>query len=86
MTLCKFSNMFGKPKEGVHKYRFMNIAIIDVIFTIIGAYMIYLLINSIFKTDISYFTYLFAFFISSILLHKLFCVDTTIKVLLFGKN
>lgn len=86
MTWCKYSDMFGKPKEGVHRYRFMNIAIVDVVFTIIGAYIIYLLINSIFNINVSYFAYLFAFFILSILLHKLFCVDTTIKVLLFGKN
>ena len=34
---CSRSNMFGKPGEGIHSYRIYDIAIIDVLFTIIGA-------------------------------------------------
>ena len=37
--LCKYSELFGKVKGGVHSYRIYDIAIIDVISTIIGAYI-----------------------------------------------
>lgn len=36
----KYKDIFGKPNEGVHAIRFMDIAIIDLIFTIIGAIII----------------------------------------------
>lgn len=32
--------MFGKVDEGVHYYRVFNIAIVDVLATIVGAYII----------------------------------------------
>jgi hypothetical protein len=35
---CKYKDMFGKPNTGAHRYRFLNIAVIDVAFTIIFAY------------------------------------------------
>ena len=40
---CPFNKMreiFGKEGEGVHSYRIFNIAIVDVIATIIGAYLL----------------------------------------------
>ena len=38
--LCKYKDALGKPEKGIHSYRFMNIAIIDVIMTIIAAFII----------------------------------------------
>ena len=38
--LKKYKYIFGKPKEGAHKYRFMNTAIIDYILSILGAIII----------------------------------------------
>jgi hypothetical protein len=43
MTTCpfsKYSNIFGKENTGVHSIRFMNVAIIDYIMTIILAFFI----------------------------------------------
>ena len=40
--LCKYKNIFGKVGKGVHSIRIFNVAIVDVLFTIIGAYIIYL--------------------------------------------
>ena len=34
---CKHKDIFGKPNEGVHKYKIMNIAIVDVLGTILIA-------------------------------------------------
>lgn len=31
--LGKYSNIFGKPNEGTHSYRILNIAIVDVFAT-----------------------------------------------------
>jgi len=42
-TLCpfsKFSDIFGVARSGVHKYRFMNVAIIDYILTIISSFLL----------------------------------------------
>ena len=40
MNLCKYKNIFGKSKEGVHSYRILNIAIVDTVLTIIIGYLI----------------------------------------------
>ena len=77
MNLCKYKNLFGKPNTGVHSYRFMNIAIVDVILTIIIAILLsYFLKKSFIYTSIP-------LFILGIMLHRLFCVRTTIDKLLF---
>ena len=77
MDLCKYKSIFGNPNEGIHKYRFFNIAIIDVVFTFIGSY----LVSRIFKY--SFIKTLIIIFILGIILHKIFCVKTTIDKLLF---
>lgn len=75
---CPYTNMFGKVGEGVHSYRLLNIAIVDVIFTIMGAYIFHL-----FYPSYSFFTILALLFLAGIILHRLFCVRTTIDKLLF---
>ena len=40
MDLCKYKNILGVPGNGVHSYRIFNIAIVDVILTVIVAYII----------------------------------------------
>lgn len=76
MSLCKYKNMFGEPNKGVHSYRLFGVAIVDVVMTIIGGYIISLITG--YK-----FSYVLVFlFILGIILHKLFCVNTTINKLL----
>ena len=79
MTLCKYSTLFGEVGKGLHSYRIFNIAIIDVIMTFIGAYLLQLFI---FKNT-SYYKIVLSLFILGIILHRLFCVKTTIDRLLF---
>lgn len=75
--LCPYKYILGIPGKGIHSYRVFNIAIVDVIMTIIGAIVI------------SYFTkwpflYLLGgLFLSGIILHRLFCVRTTVDKFLF---
>ena len=40
MSLCKYKNAFGKPDKGLHSYRFLGLAIVDVMLTIIAAILI----------------------------------------------
>jgi hypothetical protein len=76
-TDCPYKNMLGKPSEGVHSYRFANLAIVDVIMTIIAAFII----SAVFA--ISFWKVLAILFILGIVLHRFFCVRTTIDKLLF---
>ena len=78
MKLCKYKNIFGEPGKGIHSYRIFNIAIFDVLATIIGAFII----SRVFKQPFGY-TLLFLFLLG-IFLHHIFCVRTTIDKFIFG--
>ena len=77
MNLCKYKNLLGMPNKGIHSYRFMGMAIADVIMTIVGA----MIIAYIFHLPFIYTC--LSLFILGIILHRLFCVRTTIDKLLF---
>jgi len=77
ISLCPYKDIFGKPKEGVHQYRLFDIAIVDVLFTIGGAYLVSKFTKQDFKLV------LLILFLSGIALHRLFCVQTTIDKFLF---
>ena len=70
--LCYYRHIFGKEKEGIHSYRFMDIAIMDVLFTFIGA----LLIAYYFKLNI--ILVFIGLIILGTIIHYIFCVETTI--------
>ena len=73
---CRFSDIFGLPGTGVHSIRIFNIAIIDVFFTMVLAYIT--------KGPFNYWTTLLIWFLIGIIVHKLFCVKTTINNLIFS--
>lgn len=88
MSLCKYKGIFGNPNEGLHKYRMFNVAIFDVISTIIVGIIIYqFIIINIFKMQntIKLWMVLAILFISGIFAHRVFCVRTTIDKLLFNE-
>ncbi len=74
MSLCPYSTIFGRPKEGVHKYRIFDIAVVDTLLTIVAAFLI---------SRRHFWIVLLGLFITGIILHRLFCVRTTIDKLLF---
>ena len=37
---CKYKNIFGEPNTGLHEYRILDIAIVDVLLTILAAFFI----------------------------------------------
>jgi hypothetical protein len=75
--LCKYKDIFGRPNEGGHSYRIFNIAIMDVVFTIIGAIIFSWLFN------IAMWKSIVGLFLLGIFFHRLFCVRTTIDKVLF---
>jgi len=78
ISICPYKFILGKPTEGAHSYRLFNIAIIDVICTIIGAYFISKYLNIDIKEV------LILLFLLGIIVHRIFCVETTIDKLLFS--
>ena len=79
--LCPYSEIFGEIGKGIHSYRIFNIAYLDVIATMIGAYCI----QRYLYPETKYYIILFWLFIAGVIAHRLFCVRTTIDKYLFGK-
>lgn len=74
---CKYKDTFGKPRTGIHSLRFLDVAVWDVVMTIIVSVGVSLLFNI-------RVVYTMAFvFLLGIFLHRLFCVQTKIDTLLF---
>jgi hypothetical protein len=76
--LCQYKDSLGKPGEGVHSYRLLDIAIFDVIFTVIGAAIIHY-----FMPQYKFIVILASLFALGIILHHAFCVRTTVDKWLF---
>jgi hypothetical protein len=76
---CKYKDALGKPNKGVHSYRIFNIAVVDVLLTIIVAAIL-----SFFSKK-NFFLVLLLLFILGIIMHYLFCVKTTVHMFIFGK-
>jgi len=75
--LCKYKNIFGEPGKGLHSYRFMGFAIFDVLATLLGAILIS------YYTKISAYYVIPAIFLLGIVVHRMFCVRTTLDKILF---
>jgi len=72
-NLCpfaKYSNIFGPPETGAHKYKFLNTSIVDYVMTLIGIFVI------TFLTGFPLELVTIVVFILGIILHILFCVPT----------
>ena len=83
MSLCKYKNIFGEVNTGIHSIRICNIAIFDVLGTIIISILLQFLLLYVFSFYIDLTLIVIAMFSLGILLHRLFCVRTTIDKLLF---
>ena len=79
LDLCKYRDIFGQVGTGIHSYRLFGFAIVDVG----GTVAIALLIARFFKINV-YVVLLFSFAVA-ILVHRAFCVNTTLNVMIFGK-
>ena len=77
MDLCQYQHMFGEPNQGIHRFRLGGIAVVDVLFTLMGAFFLSFLMrwNVVLVT--------IGMFVLGIIMHRLFCVRTTVDRLLF---
>jgi len=78
--LCKYKNIFGEPGKGAHSIRIFNIAVVDVIATLILAFAI----HQFLLDNVNIWWIIIGCFLAGILAHRLFCVRTTIDKLLFN--
>jgi hypothetical protein len=79
MNLCKYKNALGEPDKGIHSYRLFGVAVADVVMTILGAALIS------YFSKISFIKTLLVLFLLGIILHRIFCVRTTLDKLLFPR-
>jgi len=75
MSLCSWKSIFGDPGTGAHAYRIFNIAVVDVLATVILALVI---------SRRHFWKVLGVLFLVGILAHRVFCVRTTVDKLLFS--
>jgi uncharacterized YccA/Bax inhibitor family protein len=81
---AKYKNIFGKPGEGIHKYRILDVAIMDVFFTLVIAFLLSEYV-SVFRNFGLIKTFC-ALLIFGIFMHRLFDVRTTVDKIIFGKD
>jgi uncharacterized membrane protein len=77
LNLCRYKDIFGRPREGAHAYRIFDIAVVDVAATVFVAF----LVARIFS--LSFWKSLVVLFIIGILSHRAFCVRTTVDKWVF---
>jgi hypothetical protein len=84
MDLCKYKDILGVPKQGFHKERLFGFARNDILSTIFGAFLISFFFYK--KSFLySFIIWMVILFILGIILHRIFCVNTTFNMILFGK-
>lgn len=65
---CLYKNVFGKHREGFHKLRIGNFALLDVVFTLIFGFLLAQFL------DLNLSLTLGIIFIIAYILHKIFCI------------
>lgn len=78
IRLCQYKDALGTPGMGIHSIRLGNIAIMDVIFTVVGAYFLSKWL------DFDFILTLIGLFLLGIILHRIFCVKTTVDKWIFS--
>jgi hypothetical protein len=80
---CKYSNILGQPGQGIHAHLF-GVAVFDVLATVAVALGVWYLLRRMWRVGFGVFwLILFSLFLLSIVVHRLFCVRTTVDKLLF---
>jgi len=79
MDLCRYNKIFGETNKGLYSYRIYDIAIIDVFLTFLLAYVIHR-----YNKQYSFVKISLILFVLGIVLHRMFCVKTTVDKLIFG--
>jgi hypothetical protein len=80
MNLCQYRDIFGKVGEGAHSVRFAGIAIVDLLLTILASGLLSWIFNW------NFWVTLLISILLGIILHRMFCVRTTIDKLIFPNS
>jgi hypothetical protein len=75
---CQYKDLFGRPREGAHAYRLFDVAVVDVVATIVVAFIIARVFGFVFWKS------LVTLFLLGIISHRIFCVETTVDKLIFS--
>lgn len=76
--LCKYNNILGEPRKGIHSYRIFDLAIVDIVLTIVCAIFLS------YKYDIPIWINIIGLHLLGVVAHRLFCVNTKINSIIFG--
>lgn len=81
MGLCAFRHIFGKERQGAHALRLpvLDLAAVDVALTALAALAIAK------AGGWSYWLVLALLLLAGIALHRIFCVNTTLNMWIFGR-
>lgn len=77
--LCSYHHVFGEERKGFHSLRMFDVAVGDVLLTL----LLSLFVSYVSK--ISIITTTIIIFIVGIIIHRIFCVNTKINSMIFGK-
>ena len=77
LDLCKYKDLFGIPGQGIHAFKIFGISIWDTLIVLPFAIFFAWVANW------SYSYTIVGFYILGIIVHRLFCVRTTVDKLLF---
>jgi hypothetical protein len=77
---AQYKDIFGKPGEGLHAVRVCDIAVVDVLFTILAS----MLLSKPFNIQVLHMFIILI--LLGIVMHAIFQVDTTINKLIFAKK
>lgn len=70
--MCPFKNLFGAPRTGVHSLRLFDVAVVDVLLTVIAGILLarYMKWNTLLT--------ILLLIVISVPIHMMFCVETTL--------
>ena len=78
MSGCPYKDIFGKPREGPHSWRILDVAVVDTALT----FLLALILQKIFFKNFFFWQVLAVTFVVGELMHWYFCVDTKVMRLL----
>lgn len=74
---CAYKDILGKKNEGVHSYRTFGFSTVDTLLTVLLAVVI---------SREDFVRVFIGLMLLSVILHRLFCVDSTLTMLVFGQT
>lgn len=72
--LCKYKDALGPSRVGIRKFRIFDISIVDVLGTVLLAFVVMKFLH------INFYTSLFITFVTGLVSHEIFCVDNRLKI------